>query len=275
MEHSCKVIGFLLLPLIYCVIFSDIISSYLWFYSNFSEISFHCHLAILSRRPLSCLMNQTVENHSSSAFHLGEQTKELAPASSCPRAAEQEHSLHMPRRSPTGGPLSCITNGPISFQASSLYFSFKYSPAASSLLSDLHLIDFSGHCAEPEKLRLPGSWQKGPMKPEYYRDLHVYLSPRNCFIFEGKSRESADHSYLVNRTYMAFGGESNLKWPQTAQTEAHPLNQPDFGHGPSCWTTGTTGGGLTWAALLSSGCPVSVFQVFTGFCHLLLPIPAA
>lgn len=103
-DRSCKVIGFLLPLLIYCVIVFDIISSYLWFYSNFSEIAFHCHLAILSRRPLSCLINQTVKNHSSSAFHLGKQRKELALASSYPQAGKARgqpaHALKVTDRVP-------------------------------------------------------------------------------------------------------------------------------------------------------------------------------
>ena len=139
MDRSCKVIGFLLLLLIYCVIFFDIISSYLWFYSNFSEISFHCHLAILSGRALSCLINQTVKYHSTSAFHLVSWGRNLPLQVFILGQENKFGSPHVSCKSLTGCPCSCITNEPISFPASSLYSAFTYSPAPSSLLSDLLL----------------------------------------------------------------------------------------------------------------------------------------
>ena len=123
-DRSCKVIGFLLLLLIYCVIFFDIISSYLWFYSNFSEISFHCHLAILSRRALSCLINQTVKYHSTSAFHLVSRGRNLSLQVFILRQENKFGSPHISCKSLTGCPCSCITNEPISFLASSLYSAF-------------------------------------------------------------------------------------------------------------------------------------------------------
>lgn len=162
-DHSCKMIGFLLLLLISCVIFFDIISSYLWFYSNFSEISFHCHLAILSRRPLSCLINQTVKYHSTSAFHLVSRGRNL-PLQVFILWQENKFGFpHVPCKSLTGCPFSCITNELISFLASSLYSAFKYSPAPSSLLPDL-FIECAGHCSGENwagNTDLSGSWQKG------------------------------------------------------------------------------------------------------------------
>lgn len=151
-DRSCKVIGFLLLLLIYCVIFFDIISSYLWFYSNFSEISFHCHLAILSRRPLSCLINQTVKYHSTSAFHLVNRGRNLPLQVFILGQENKFGSPHVSCKSLTGCPCSCITNEPISFLASSLYSAFTYSPAPSSLLADL-FVEYTG-CCSGEKLSL-------------------------------------------------------------------------------------------------------------------------
>lgn len=163
-NRSCKVIGFLLLLLIYCVIFFDIISSYLWFYSNFSEISFHCHLAILSGRALSCLINQTVKYHSTSAFHLVSWGRNLPLQVFILGQENKFGSPHVSCKSLTGCPCSCITNEPISFLASSLYSAFTYSPDPSSLLSDLFVEDTGCYSGEnqSETLRLSGSWQKGP-----------------------------------------------------------------------------------------------------------------
>lgn len=148
----CRAISFRLLPLLCGVMFFDVISSYLWFYSHFSGISFHCHLAILSRRPLSCLINQTEES-SSSAFHRRKQSKERVLAGLCPGAGTQEDLQHMPGTSLTEGPCSRITNEPISFPASSPCFTFKYPPAASSLLLPLLCVEFSGP-SSGEELRL-------------------------------------------------------------------------------------------------------------------------
>lgn len=163
-DRSCKVIGFLLLLLIYCVIFFDVISSYLWFYSNFSEISFHCHLAILSGRALSCLINQTVKYHSTSAFHLVSWGRNLPLQVFILGQENKFGSPHISCKSLTGCPCSCITNEPISFPACSLYSAFTYSPAPSSLLSDLFVEDTGCYSGEnqSETLRLSGSWQKGP-----------------------------------------------------------------------------------------------------------------
>ena len=110
-ECSCKVVGFLLLLLTYCVIFFDIFPSYLWLYSNFSEISFHCHLAILLRSPLSRLINQAVRIIPQVPFIFGSR------GMSSPL---QAHNLRQANKAAHTYP-----NAPRSFLTSSSYFTLK------------------------------------------------------------------------------------------------------------------------------------------------------
>ena len=231
-DHSCKMIGFLLLLLISCVIFFDIISSYLWFYSNFSKISFHCHLAILSRRPLSCLINQTVKYHSTSAFHLVSRGRNLPLQVFI---LGQEKQVWIP---------ACHWLG-VHFLASLmnrypfwhlLYILPLNIPLPLQVCFQIFLLSALATAlgkTEPETLTCQGHGRKGPVKSKRDGGLWTHVCPGNHSIFRDRSGDSPNHSDLERRTHIGFGGDLNLKWPQRSQTEVWILSRLHLD--PSDW----------------------------------------